>query len=76
MVLWTIIPTETVLDVGNMTPAYKEVAVNGRIVLVEMENSTRGRLVRIISTCPDDYLRPEWQPGRVLAWAPDYEYFT
>lgn len=73
MVLWTIIPPEIIFGVADNNPSYKEINVQGTSLLVEQVSSTHSRVVRLLSTCPDDYLRPEFQPGALLEWRLTYQ---
>jgi len=42
-----------------------EVTYRGKRLLVEPVSPTQARVVRLISTDPADFLRPDLQPGRV-----------
>lgn len=66
MVLWTIIPHEVVFSSEEWIPQYREVELDGRIVLTEKVGFDQSRIVKVVSTCPDDFLRPEFQPGYLL----------
>lgn len=68
MTLWTIIPHEVVFGSEEWMPEYQEVEVDGRIVLVEKTGFKQLRIIKIVSTCPEDFLRPEFQPGSPLHW--------
>ncbi len=67
MILWTPIPLEDVLD-GFATggPPPREVRIGRALLLVDDIGSGQGRVVRLISGNPDDYLKPEWAPGAVV----------
>lgn len=63
MILHTIVPLHLVLEGHDRQPQWVEVEVQGRTLLVEPVSAAHGRVVRLISSNPADYLRPEWQPG-------------
>ncbi len=69
-VLWTVLPVELVLDGFEKGAVYEEAEVAGARVLVERVAPQQSRIVRLLSTAPADYLRPELQPGVVLTYAP------
>lgn len=72
MVLWTIMPPEMVFGTEEYIPDYEEICVEGKSILVEKLSPTQSRVVRLLSTCPDDYLQPELQPGSLLSWRLGY----
>jgi len=69
-VLWTVLPVEMVLDGFDRSPVYEEVDVAGAKVMVERLAPYESRVVRLLSTEPSDYLRPELQPGTMLTYKP------
>ncbi len=69
-VLWTVLPAELVLDGFEKSPVYEEAEVAGAKVLVERLAPFESRIVRLLSTVPADYLRPELQPGTMLTYKP------
>jgi hypothetical protein len=70
MLLWTVMPIELVLDGAAKLPAYEEIDYAGTRVLVEKLGPEQCRIVRLLSTVPEDFLRPEVQPGNVLTYRP------
>lgn len=68
MILYTIIPLETVLDGSvSYTPLYSELALkNGGTLLVEKHGPNSARVVRLISSNPLDYLDPHLLPGKIV----------
>lgn len=70
MILWTIMPPEMVLDGFDAFSAVEEIQLDGKTVLVEKYSPNQARIVRLISSSPDDYLRPEFQPGTILTYRP------
>ncbi|HEY3315442.1 MAG TPA: YlzJ-like family protein [Bacillota bacterium] len=67
MIMWTPMPLEAVLD-GFLAggPRPREVRVGEAILLVEEAGAGVGRIVRLISGEPYDYLKPEWAPGALI----------
>lgn len=72
-VLWTVLPPETVLDGWEKCPAYEEIGLDGATVVVERLSPREARVVRLLSTSPADYLRPEFQPGTMLSYSPTWQ---
>ena len=72
MILYTIMPVETVLEgYDSFKPAYIELDhPGGGRMLVEPLSPTEGRLVRLISPRPADYLDPQNQPGKIISFKP------
>lgn len=59
-------PIELVLENAQTAPALLEVQQEGRLLLVEPQPGGQGKLVRLISSDPSDYLNPSWQPGTLV----------
>lgn len=59
-------PMELVLENARTAPALLEVRQEGRLLLVEPQPGGQGKLVRLISSDPSDYLNPSWQPGTMV----------
>ncbi|SDF76421.1 YlzJ-like family protein [Sporolituus thermophilus] len=70
MILWTVMPLEIVLEGLDAQPNYEEIDYNGLTVVVERLSPVQCRVIRIISTDPQDYLRSDLQPGTVLTYQP------
>lgn len=49
-------------------PAPLEVRVRGRLVQVAPAGPGSGTVVRLISSDPQDYLDPQFQPGASITW--------
>lgn len=67
-ILWTAMPIELVTQglVAEEAPCVEQ-HVDGRLLLIQPGPDGTGVLQRLISTDPQDYLDPRWQPGVVLA---------
>ncbi|NLV91940.1 MAG: hypothetical protein GX030_06060 [Firmicutes bacterium] len=63
--MWTIVPDEVVWEgFEEDNREYVElIGVNGVLMQVEPIGGNQGRVVRVISSEPEDYWRPECQPG-------------
>jgi hypothetical protein len=67
LIIYTPLPLELVLDgYDSYQPEYLELDFRSGKLIVEMISATEGRLVRLISPCPADYLDPSLQPGTVI----------
>ncbi|MHB8927745.1 MAG: YlzJ-like family protein [Bacillota bacterium] len=67
MILYTPLSPEEVLDgFGLQTPRTVEVRRGDALLLVEDTGAGYGRMVRLISGNPYDYLKPEWMPGSAV----------
>lgn len=65
MVLWTVIPPEQIFPAASDS-SYEEVHYEGAFLLTERLARNQLRIIRILSTNPNDFLRQELQPGRLL----------
>lgn len=68
--LYTIIPEEDLFDdyQEEQAGAVMDVEVNGTSVQVEPLGAYSGRVVRVISSNPQDFLNPQFRPGNILHW--------
>ncbi len=53
------------------TPALREVRAGDVTMLCSIAENGMGRIERLISPRPEDYLNPEWQPGQYVPLYPD-----
>lgn len=71
--LYTIVPIETIFEeeessgIGKFTPAPITIRRDGIELLAEQLPGGEYRIQRLISTNPQDFLNPKWQPGSILA---------
>jgi hypothetical protein len=65
-VLWTAMPLELVTAGLTAAPDWVEHRIEGRLVLVAPAGDGTGRIERLLSTAPDDYLNPRFAPGSVV----------
>ena len=47
-----------------------EIVYRGKLLLVEPVSATQARVIRLVSTDPADFLRPDFQPGRLVSLSP------
>jgi hypothetical protein len=69
-ILWTVMPAEEVFAEAQKPPLYKEVVIGGVLMQVEDISPAESRVVRIISTRPEDYLNASIQPGALVTYRP------
>lgn len=71
--LYTIIPSEAIFDSESETSALEssvgqvEIKQGSVSLLTQPLPGGQYKIDRIISTDPQDYLRPEWQPGSIMS---------
>ncbi len=69
MIIYTPLPLEWVLSgYDSFKPQYLEMDYRGGKLIVEMISPDRGKIVRLISPRPADYLAAENQPGTPVAF--------
>lgn len=68
MILYTPMQLELVLEGFDTTryPDYKEIEYQGVAMVVESEGFGRQKIVKLLSTNPFDYLKPELAPGSII----------
>jgi len=67
MILHTVSPLEKVLEGYEKGGAEQiEMHYQGKTLIVEPVDYYTGKLVRIISANPHDYLHPQLQPGSLI----------
>jgi hypothetical protein len=69
-VLWSIVPMEQVMEgfvIENAVEPRMEMSVAGRLLQVVPLPPATGRVERLNSADPQDYLDPRWQPGAVVS---------
>lgn len=69
MTLHTVIPDELVWEGLSVGPNLVKTAVAGVDLLVEVLPGGQGRVSRLLSTDPYDFLDPRFQPGTLVALA-------
>ena len=69
MMIWSIVPPEIMFNTAA-PPTYEEIEWGGLKCLVEKTSPTQCRVIRLLTTDPNDYLRNELQPGSILTYEP------
>ncbi len=74
MLLYTIVPPEVVFgenDQGEPVSLPEnqthELNLNGRKFMLRQLQNGQFQIDRLISTNPEDYLNPDWQPGALIS---------
>lgn len=71
MIHYTVLPLEMVMDgIDKMESNQMEIVVNGISMQVQPLNATQATIVRIISCNPQDFMNPQYSPGRVIEFQP------
>ncbi|WP_282941910.1 YlzJ-like family protein [Paenibacillus sp. RC67] len=71
MIHYTVMPLEVVMEgIEEMEANQVEIVVNGVTMQVQPLNSNQATIVRLISGNPQDYLNPQYTPGRIIEFQP------
>ncbi|MCR8630751.1 YlzJ-like family protein [Paenibacillus radicis (ex Xue et al. 2023)] len=71
MIHYTVLPMEVVMEgIEEMEVTSVEIVMNGIMMQVQPLNSTQATIVRITSCNPQDYLNPQYSPGRIIEFQP------
>ncbi|MFE5319540.1 YlzJ-like family protein [Paenibacillus sp. NPDC056579] len=71
MIQYTVMPLEVVMEgIENMESNQMEIVVNGISMQVQPLNANQASIVRIISCNPQDFMNPQYSPGRVIEFQP------
>jgi hypothetical protein len=67
--LYTVVPIDDVLEGMEEEPApTMELIVGGVLMELEPQGDFQAKVVRIISSDPQDYLASQHQPGSIVRW--------
>ena len=67
MILYTVLPIEDVLEGVEEDPVSTiELVMGGLALEVEPLGGFQARIVRVLSTNPNDFLLPHSQPGAII----------
>ncbi|NLU09586.1 MAG: hypothetical protein GXW90_01325 [Tepidanaerobacter acetatoxydans] len=69
MLLYTTMPLEIVLDGIYKKREYKEIDTNGVKLIVECIGINQGKIVRLLSSNPQDFLNPNFFPGKIITFS-------
>lgn len=71
MIIYSPLPIETIFDgYDQMKLNYREVQFGNITMVIEQISDAEGRIVRVISPDPQDYLNPQYQPGKTFSFRP------
>ena len=65
--IWSIMPEEILFAATPSKMAPRVVLYNGRQLIVDAAGGSEGRIVRLLSTDPGDFLLAEFAPGRTVS---------
>lgn len=68
MILWSIIPIETILQDMDKIPPSTEISYAGSILEVQSISPSECQIIRVIDSNPNTFLLPELQPGSILTY--------
>ena len=72
MIIYTPLPIETVLnETDHKVPEYVELEYQGKMVIVEPIDNYQAKIVRLLSSNPNDYLHPNYMPGKIIFFRPE-----
>jgi hypothetical protein len=67
MIIYTSMPLELVYSgYEDFHPKYEEIEHNGVSMVIEPSGAYQGKIVRLLSCNPQDYLNPSYYPGSVI----------
>jgi hypothetical protein len=66
---WSIVPFGAVMSELDASSPYREVEWRGVRVQVTPTGAGKARIERLLSPLPQDYMRPELQPGTEIPFA-------
>lgn len=64
--LYTPVAMEDIYPTDAVLTDMREYQVNGRIVIARRDRQDQWRLERLVSTDPQDYLDPQYQPQNLI----------
>ncbi|MBG9800119.1 YlzJ-like family protein [Brevibacillus laterosporus] len=75
MIIYSAMPMELIF--ANQEQVEKqqiqEIQMGGAVMLVEPINSYEGKIVRLISPNPHDYVNPAYTPGQTVKFRPSFD---
>lgn len=72
MILYTVFPDEVVLEgeEGEELKRQRFIELDGRQLLIEPSGESQWKIVRLVSSDPQDYLDTRYQPGNIVPLRP------
>lgn len=73
MIIYSTIPIEYIFENFDQVDKQelKELSFGEMTMLVEPTGAYEGKIVRLISPNPQDYLNPRYAPGQIIHFRPD-----
>ncbi|HHY13747.1 MAG: hypothetical protein GX977_14720 [Firmicutes bacterium] len=67
MIHYVALPIELVVEnMGKIDYQFTEVEIDGIKMILEPMDFNKGKIVRIISSDPNDFINPSYQPGQTI----------
>lgn len=77
MILYTVLPDESVMEDENEFDEYlnsqRFIEYDGRHLIIEPISEQEWKIVRLISSNPQDYLNEHFQPGKAIPIKPQFQ---
>jgi hypothetical protein len=73
VIIYTAMPLEFVLEgMDKQELLYSEIEMDGVKMIVEQMTPFAGKVVRLISPNPQDYMNPSYAPGQMIHFRPTF----
>lgn len=72
MIIYSPVPVEMLFK-SEPEKNFQELTIDNRIIVVDQTQSSIPSIHRVISTDPQDYLNPNFQPGSRIRYKPEIE---
>jgi len=72
MVIYTHVPAEWLMDNSGEERQFTEIPFGQATVIAEVMEDGTCKVVRLISSNPDDYMHPDLQPGSQVIFQPTF----
>lgn len=73
MVIYTPVPVEALTQSPEEERRFTEIPFGDAVILAEVTPEGNCKVVRLISSNPDDFLNPDFQPGSEIMMAPVFQ---
>lgn len=70
MIIYTPVPIELLLSFSGGERDFKEIPYGEATIIAEVLAEGTCKVVRVISSNPDDYMNPDLQPGCEVSFKP------
>lgn len=71
MIIYSPVPIEFIFEgYDQMKLNYREIQIENTTMVVDQISSSEGKIIRLISPNPQDYLNPKYQPGTMIQFNP------